>query len=139
MAYTVEQLSRIYDRTSGYCHICCKKLAFSNYAAPGARGAWEVEHSRPKCLGGTDHLNNLYPACITCNRGKGAGCTRKARASYARSRAPLSVTKRGEARARNAAAGAAVGALIGSFAGPLGFVAGALIGGKEGYDRNPDD
>jgi HNH endonuclease len=42
--------------------------------------ACEVEHLIPWSLGGTDHLNNLYPACIPCNRGKGTTSTRTVRA-----------------------------------------------------------
>lgn len=38
-----EGLNAIYDRTSGYCHLCGKKLAFTNYARFGERGAWEIE------------------------------------------------------------------------------------------------
>jgi hypothetical protein len=52
MAYTDERLNRIYDRTNGYCHICHKKLSFVNYAQYGWRGAWEVDHSKPKAKGG---------------------------------------------------------------------------------------
>src|SRR5207249_7028843 len=64
-------LNAIYDRTSGYCHICHRKLAFYNYGIVDAKGAWEVEHSRPRALGGTHHGNNKYAACIPCNREKG--------------------------------------------------------------------
>lgn len=79
MEWSDSQLSAIYDRTSGYCHICRKKLAFSNYACSGERGAWEVEHSVPRAAGGTDRLNNLFAACIDCNRSKGACSTRSCR------------------------------------------------------------
>ncbi|HZW06078.1 MAG TPA: HNH endonuclease, partial [Phycisphaerales bacterium] len=67
MAWTREQLTAIYDRTSGYCHLCGKKLALTNYAAHGHKGAWEVEHSVPRACGGSDRLNNLYAAHISCN------------------------------------------------------------------------
>lgn len=39
MAFTSDDLNAIYDRTSGYCHLCGKKLAFTNHGAVGARGA----------------------------------------------------------------------------------------------------
>jgi 5-methylcytosine-specific restriction endonuclease McrA len=139
MAFSDDKLNRVFDRTSGYCHICGKRLVFSNYGVVGARGAWEVEHSIPKCEGGSDHLNNLYAACISCNRQKGKSCTRRARAKYARSRAPLSVKRREQAKSKNAFAGGLLGAALGSVAGPLGVFAGALIGAKHGYDSNPDD
>jgi len=38
----------------------------------GTEGAWEVDHSKTSANGGTDHKNNLYPACIGCNRSKKA-------------------------------------------------------------------
>lgn len=139
MAYSQERLEQIFDRTSGYCHICSRKLSFCNYAAFGARGAWEVEHSRPRCEGGTDHLNNLYAAHISCNREKQAVSTRKVRAQYGRTKAPLSVSKRAAAKSRNAVTGGLAGGLLGLVAGPWGGLFGALIGGKNGYDRNPDD
>jgi hypothetical protein len=138
MPYTEEQLNFIYDRTSGYCHICHKKLAFSNYGKKRARGAWEVEHSKPKVKGGTNRLNNLYAACISCNRDKGTATTRTARSRHGTKRAPLSIEKRNKAKTTNAAAGAVVGGVIGFVFGPLGAVAGAAIGAKLGHKQNPD-
>src|SRR5215213_669055 len=140
MGYSNERLERAFDRTSGHCHICGGRLSFCNYGVFGARGAWEVEHSIPKCEGGTDHLNNLYAAHISCNRGKQVTCTRKARAQYGRKKAPLSVRKRREAKVRNATAGAFLGGIVGTaIAGPWGLLAGALIGAQKGHGRNPDD
>src|SRR5439155_18112959 len=71
MSFSDETRSRIYDRTGGNCHLCGKKLSFQHYGIVGARGAWEVEHSIPQSLGGTDHLNNLYAACIACDSREG--------------------------------------------------------------------
>lgn len=70
MGYSTEQLNDIYDKTGGQCRFCEKKLAWKNYGQYGSRGAWEVDHSRPKAQGGTDHLSNLFPTCIPCNREK---------------------------------------------------------------------
>lgn len=36
MAFNDAMLNQIYDRTSGRCHICHKKLAYKNYGAVGA-------------------------------------------------------------------------------------------------------
>ena len=139
MVYTDEMLSAIYDRTSGYCHICGKKLAFTNYAKPGKRGGWEVEHSVPRANGGTDRLNNLYAACITCNREKRDGSTRAARARNGRTRAPLSRSKRAKQRATNTAVGAGLGALVGGvLLGPPGALIGAGIGAAAGKARKVD-
>jgi 5-methylcytosine-specific restriction endonuclease McrA len=92
MQYDDDTLRRIYDSTSGKCHLCHKKLSISNHGVLGAKGAWDVDHSIPVSEGGTDHLNNLKPACIRCNRSKGAGSTRSFRVAYGNTRAPLSVT-----------------------------------------------
>jgi len=79
MVYDNETLNCIYEKTEGHCHICGKKLSFSNYHRLGRTGAWEVDHSVPVAKGGTDHLNNLFPACIACNREKGTVTSRTAR------------------------------------------------------------
>jgi 5-methylcytosine-specific restriction endonuclease McrA len=139
VSYSDEKLERIFDRTSGYCHICCGKLSYCNYNLRGRRGAWNVEHSKPKALGGTDHLNNLYAAHITCNEAKQISCTRRARAAYGRTRAPYSVTKRQRMRTDNAIRkGILTGALAGKVFGPVGLVVGAFVGAATGYDENPD-
>jgi len=72
MAYSDDELNYIYDKTNGYCYHCGKKLAFANYGVRGAKGEWEVDHSKPKSIGGTNYLRNLVPSCIMCNRSKGA-------------------------------------------------------------------
>lgn len=127
--YDKATLRKIYDRTAGDCHICWKKVAFTNYGKQGERGAWEVEHSNPRAAGGTDRLNNLFAAHISCNRAKQDSSTRSARSEHGKTRAPLSATKRKKAKTENTVAGAGVGALIG---GILGGPPGALIGGGIG-------
>lgn len=136
--FTDRRLSVIYDRTTGYCHICQRKMAFSNYGRVGERGAWEVEHSRPRARGGTDHGNNLYGACIPCNRPKGARGTPSARNANGYKSAPLSRERRRQARRENAVAGGLFGALLGSLAGSPGAVAGMFIGARAGYVQKPD-
>lgn len=129
MPYANDQLVRIFDRTDGKCHICWKKLCFSNYGKFGSRGAWEVEHSNPRCNGGTDHGNNLYSAHITCNREKGSVTSRTARRWNERTKAPLSKQRKDEIRSNNRFGGGAVGAIAGAaIAGPAGLVLGALLG-----------
>ena len=71
MGWDNETLNDIYDKTDGYCRYCGKKIAWKNYGQRDERGAWEVDHSVPKALGGTDYFHNLWPACIECNRMKG--------------------------------------------------------------------
>ena len=134
MAYDNETLNVIYDKTDGRCHICRKKLSFKNYGTLTARGAWEVDHSRPRARGGTDYLRNLMPSCTPCNRQKQDGSTQAARRSYGYSRAPLSREKRAELRDRNTLAGGGLGAAIGAVGGPVGMALGALVGGLLGSE-----
>lgn len=139
MPFSDDQLNDIYDRTSGYCHICHRKLAFSNYGVIGARGAWEVEHSRPQRQGGSSRLCNLYPACISCNRSKGARSTRAVRDQNGVRRAPMSSNKRREARQQRSAAGAVIGGVAGAaLFGPLGALAGGALGASFFKSGNPD-
>jgi len=71
MGYDKETLRYIFEKTNGYCIYCGKKLSWINYGNSNGKGGWEVDHSRSKSKGGTDHLNNLVPSCIPCNRNKG--------------------------------------------------------------------
>lgn len=74
MPYSQERLDEVFYRGRGRCACCRKQLARSNYGInayrDGARGAWEVDHRRPKSKGGTDNLRNLQPMCVPCNRAK---------------------------------------------------------------------
>lgn len=138
MSYNGGELNIIYDRTSGYCHICRKKLAFKNYGRFGERGAWEVEHSNPRARGGTNRASNLYAACVSCNRRKSDSTTRAARSGYGYQEAPLSSAKRKKARIENAVAGGVVGAVVGSIFGPGGALVGSVMGARIGHKSNPD-
>ena len=145
MAYSNDQLTDIYERTDGHCHICTKKLSRKNYAQFGERGAWEVEHSRARALGGTDAPSNRYAACIRCNRSKGCGSTRSARARNGRRCAPLSKVRRAEERTTNAVlvggAGAVLGHQVARVLGwhpAVGTIAGGLLGADAGHRHNPD-
>lgn len=138
MAYDVEQLERIFGKTNGRCHICRSQLSFNNYGQLDARKAWEVEHSVPRAKGGTDHLNNLYAACVTCNRSKGSSTTRSARAKNGYACAPLSKSK----KMSNALTGGVVGTLATFLVPPhlrvAGVVFGAVVGAVIGHEVEPD-
>lgn len=61
-----QQVSRrrreVFDRCDGHCHYCGLGLELI--------GPWEVEHMKPRALGGTDSPWNLVAACVPCNRSK---------------------------------------------------------------------
>lgn len=139
MNYTYEQLDAIFERTDGHCHLCGKKLCCNNYGHWGRRGAWEVEHSVPRSAGGSDRLNNLYAAHISCNREKGTLTTRTARKWNGRTKAPLSQEGKEDIRVRNRWGCGAVGAFSGAaMGGPAGFVIGGLIGAVIGDQIKPE-
>ncbi len=140
MAYSDEQLKRIYHRTNGRCHICRKRLSLCNYGELGRRGAWEVDHSRPRARGGSHHGNNLCAACIACNRSKQAATSRTARAREGFKRAPLSQRGRDARRAADTATGAIVGGIAGALVlGPVGILLGGAAGGILRNSRDPDE
>ena len=138
MAYDNATLRKIYDRTSGYCHLCHGKMSFTNYDRPGRKGAWEVEHSVPRSKGGTDHGNNLFGAHITCNREKSDRTTQTARRWHGKTRAPLSRARAREVRASNTAGGAIIGGLLGLAGGPVGAIVGAIAGAAAGNSIKPE-
>lgn len=139
MNYDDKLLDRIYRKTSGYCHLCHAKLSRKNHGRDGKRGAWHIDHSVPRAKGGTDHLNNLKPACITCNLDKNDQTTRTARGRNGKSRAPLSVEKRKQAKNENTLLGVLGGGLAGlAVGGPIGAAIGAFAGGSLAGSKNPD-
>ncbi len=132
--YDPDRLECIYRRTDGRCHVCRKRLSLVNHGRAGRRGAWQIDHSHARAKGGSDHLNNLFPACISCNLDKGIVTSRTARASHGHTRAPLSRERKEEARNSRAVVGAGAGLLVGgALGGPPGALALALIGGVLGY------
>lgn len=142
----VKRLRANYNRTTGYCYLCGKNLAFKNYASSGSRGAWEIEHSKPRSQGGTNPLNNLYPACISCNGSKGNKANRKVRSKHDAKRVPLTKTNKKIAKKQNAVSGGVTGTIAGNVIGSVtglvgirvGAVIGGLIGAKLDHDKNPD-
>ncbi len=140
MRLTEDQVNDIFDRTSSKCHLCHKKLSFKNYARYGKQGAWEVEHSVPRACGGSDRLNKLYAACISCNRAKGARTTRSIRLRRGLTRAPMSANIREAAKRWKALGGGLLGIVPGAMLlGPPGAVLGAALGAVLGHEQDPDN
>ncbi|MGB0712304.1 MAG: HNH endonuclease [Gammaproteobacteria bacterium] len=119
----------LFDKTDGRCHLCHKKLVFTNYGIAGAKGAWEKEHSKARAKGGTDHANNLFAACIPCNRSKQDQSTYAVRSRNGVKGAPRSRKKRESDQLKAGLGGAASGALLGfRVAGPVGGLVGCVVG-----------
>jgi len=139
MPYSKPQLDAIYRQTSGYCHLCGKKVARNNHGKLGRRGAWHVDHSRPVSRGGRNYMNNLRAACIVCNLDKSNQTTRTARRRNGITRAPMNPEQRRKAKSANGVAGAIAGGLAGAaFAGPFGALVGGVAGACIGSSGNPD-
>jgi len=132
MALNNELLNRIYDKTDGCCHLCHRKLSFVNYGKKTQKGAWQIEHSIPKAKGGSNHLNNLFPACIRCNIEKGVRHTNVIRRRNNISRAPYSKKKKELLRDENVMLGMLSGGIVGTRFGPAGVLLCSLLGGALG-------
>ena len=101
MNWSKERLEKIFNRSSGKCHICHGRLEISKHGKQSKEGGWHVEHSVPRAIGGTDRLNNLFPAHVKCNLEKGVASSPSARRKHGKTRAPLSVEKRKQAKFQN--------------------------------------
>jgi hypothetical protein len=139
MGFDEDTIEWVYRRTDGHCHLCRKKLSLKNYGVVGARMSWHIDHSVAQARGGTDHRNNLYPACIHCNTSKQDKGSRTVRAAHGHTKAPLSKDKKKSIKTRNAWIGGAVGGAAGLLLGPLGAAAGAAIGAGIGHSIDPDE
>lgn len=127
MSFDESTLDSVFKKTDGRCHICKKHLVRDHHGLRGANGAWTVDHSRARARGGTDHLNNLLPACARCNTRKSTCTSRTARGWHGHTRAPLSREKRQEQRVLGALTGGVLGAIF--LGGGLPLVALSALAG----------
>lgn len=138
MKFSEQQLRKIFEKTDGYCHLCHKKLAFKNRGKYGERGAWHVEHTKAKAIGGTDHLNNLMASCISCNLEKGVWPAKVIRYKKAVARAPYSKKMKEYLKKQNITTGYILGGVLGSTIGPVGMILGSTFGGLIGRVNSPN-
>ena len=69
--FSQERLDQIWDKggiIKGKNPDLYRKDKFGNKTSPMG---WNVDHSKPQALGGTDHLNNLQPMNSRENSSKG--------------------------------------------------------------------
>ena len=138
MKYDEETKDKVLLKTDSSCHICRKKLLKKNYGVNGANGAWEIDHSKPIAVGGTNHINNLYPACISCNRSKGSLTNSVARKPHGFTTAPKSKAQKNKEKKESVIKGGLIGGGIGLIFGPLGMVVGSSIGALIGSELEGD-
>lgn len=60
---------KVLNKTGGYCSYCGRVLD----------DTFHIDHLKPKCLGGSNNINNYVPACWRCNLSKGKRSLRKYR------------------------------------------------------------
>lgn len=137
MGISNEKLEAIYEKTDGFCHLCQRKLCFANYGRRNEKGSWHIEHSIPRAKGGSDHLNNLFPACIVCNYEKGTILTQTIRKRNGVARAPYSKAKKERIKEENTVMGMIGGGLLGTVFGPGGVIVCSILGGLFGEDISP--
>lgn len=121
MTYDQSRLRMIFQSTAGRCHLCRRDLRFETY---GAVDGWEVDHSRARASGGTDHANNLRPAHTRCNRSRQDRPAASIRRENGFSIPPASAKKRRENEFAGAITGGLVAVLLGATFGPTLIAAG---------------
>jgi hypothetical protein len=128
MAFTEVDKETVFEKTKGKCTYCGKKLSYQNYGVYGAWGSWHIDHGRARARNGSDRLNNLFAACISCNLLKsdaGSG-------SFRKSMRPLKAQRKQ----------AAIGRHINSFSVPLlsllGFAAVRFVQRNQEPQRQPN-
>jgi hypothetical protein len=134
MKYAWDVLERIHAKTDGRCHLCARRVALRSYGY-----TWESDHSNARANGGSHRLNNLYPACISCNRSKGARNTRTFRRRKGLTRAPMSAAEQFDVSLTRVAGFGLIGTLVGNACHPNGAKWGALVGGLLGGLMDPED
>jgi len=61
----------VFSKTNGKCAYCGCKLAYDKM---------QVDHMQPLAQGGANELDNLWPACRSCNHKKGSSSLESFRA-----------------------------------------------------------
>lgn len=79
MRYGYELREQVYSKTDGYCYLCGGEIALESYGVVDDPQAWVFEHCHPQAKGGTDVLDNLFPAHPMCNWVKGTKSLEEAR------------------------------------------------------------
>jgi hypothetical protein len=64
MSASKEKRATIFHKTKGKCAYCGCKIN---------PVAFTIDHVIPRSAGGTNHTDNLLPACKSCNLAKGSG------------------------------------------------------------------
>lgn len=128
MAFTEVDKETVFEKTQGKCTYCGKKLSYQNYGLYGAWGSWHIDHGRARARDGSDHLNNLFAACISCNLLK----SDVGSASFRKSMRPH------KTRRRLAAIDRHISSLSVPLLGLLGFAAVRFVQWNQQPPRQPD-
>lgn len=58
---TTAMREKVYQKSDGHCAYCGRSMAIEQM---------QIDHIAPKCLGGSDAIDNLNPSCRMCNHYK---------------------------------------------------------------------
>lgn len=131
MILNIERKKAIHKKTRGRCHLCGARHVLRGHGRD-----WHVDHSKSRYYGGTDHLNNLFVACIGCNLSKGVSHGKDFRRITGLPRVPRSQRQIDRQNRENAVVGAALGFLAAGLTGKNWRAAliGAGLGFAVGYE-----
>ena len=76
---TKKMQQQVWDKSNGICWYCGKQTKWATSARFIGPDIFTVEHVIPQFHGGTDDLENLVPACKTCNSMKRTGSLQRLR------------------------------------------------------------
>ena len=73
-----EKTKRVWQKTNGHCWYCGVQVkppvpgdGVVKVPADYLDKMFTMEHRKPRCLGGKNHIDNLVPCCRKCNNLKG--------------------------------------------------------------------
>jgi uncharacterized protein (TIGR02646 family) len=75
--------AQLYEQQNGLCCYCNKQVTLESVDDPDSA---TIEHLKPKCMGGTNDIENLALACYKCNQDYGYVMQKKLRASLGKSK-----------------------------------------------------
>lgn len=91
MSMARKQSDQVWDKTNGRCWYCGQHLIKPKHDKNKiSQYRWfAIDHLEPLCLGGSDDLENLVPACWICNCSKHSKTLEEYRAYAGRIRAGI--------------------------------------------------
>lgn len=65
-----KKLHEVWSKTDGHCWYCGKPVVRGGTPGANIKDVFVADHMTPKCQGGSSDIDNLIPACWSCNSKK---------------------------------------------------------------------